>query len=185
MMDDDFNFLINGFLEATSRVEPHYFHLPVADQEDPSYRERVYCYELYHQLRLVLDHFPYRLNGEVDKGGHPLLRDEIGPRKPDFIVHIPGGMHRNLAVIEVKPVTSSLGNFREALRSLRSFLERARYFGAIALVYGPEDRGWANVFDDVLGDLAPRPVLLMQHEEAEEPAKIVRDLRQSRNIAVG
>ena len=186
-MEDEFDALVRGFIHATGSIEPHYFQLPIAGQEEPSYRERVYCYELYHQLRSLLDRdrFPYFLNGEVDKGGHPLLSNDIGPRKPDFIVHVPGGMRRNLAVIEVKPINSTLNDFREALRSLRSFLERAGYFGAIALVYGSGDgRGWATVFDDTLGDLAPKPVLLIQHEKAEQSATIVRDLRQSRNTAV-
>ena len=53
--------------EATARVAPDYFLLPVHGA--PSvYRERVYCYELYHQMRLLWPgDCPYRLNGEVDK----------------------------------------------------------------------------------------------------------------------
>jgi hypothetical protein len=188
-VEDEFDLLVRAFIAATGLIGPHYFLLPIAGQEGPSYRERVYCYELYHQLRSILERdrrLPYILNGEVDKSGHPLLLDEIGPRKPDFIVHVPRSMHGNLAVIEVKPITSTLDAFREALLSLRSFLERAQYFGAIALVYGRNDgRGWANIFDEMVGALTPKPILLLHHEEPEEQAKIVRDLRQSRDIVVG
>ena len=37
---------------AVSRIAHGYFQLPVADA-DALYRERVYCYELYHQLRCL------------------------------------------------------------------------------------------------------------------------------------
>jgi hypothetical protein len=60
--------------EATARIAPEYFLLPVYG--GPSvYRERVYCYELYHQIRLLWPgDCPYRLNGEVDKRAHPYFR---------------------------------------------------------------------------------------------------------------
>ena len=64
------------------------------------YQERVYCYELYHQLRC---RWPKGadcvLGGEVKKGGHPYLGS--GQRKPDFLVHAPGE-DRNYVVVEVK-----------------------------------------------------------------------------------
>ena len=37
--------------DATSGIEGNYFQLPIDGSEDPIYRERVYCYELYHQLK--------------------------------------------------------------------------------------------------------------------------------------
>ncbi len=184
-MEEDFNRFVDCLIHATALVGPHYFQLPIAGQEDPSYRERVYCYELYHQLRSILtDDFPYTLNGEVDKHGHPILRDEIGPRKPDFIVHIPGDVSRNLAVIEVKPITCAPGEFQDALRSLQGFVQRANYIGAIALVYGRKDRnevGWMEGFQAILGDLGARPVLLLRHEGPGEAARIVRDMRMPKN----
>ncbi len=54
--------------EATSAIEADYFRLPI-DGGIPVFRERVYCYELYHQMR---SRWPprsqcrYLLNGEVD-----------------------------------------------------------------------------------------------------------------------
>lgn len=33
---------------------------------------------------------PYRLNGEIDKGGHPYFTNDRGEPKPDFFVHVPG-----------------------------------------------------------------------------------------------
>jgi hypothetical protein len=61
---------------ASSQLGRHYFQLPVAgsDAEEAEYRERVYCYELYHRWRCHwAEGFPYSLCGEVDKQGHPLI----------------------------------------------------------------------------------------------------------------
>lgn len=55
--------------EATSRIDGMYMRLPV-DGGEAQLRERVYCYELYHQLRCLWPHgCEYALNGEVDKRG--------------------------------------------------------------------------------------------------------------------
>ena len=66
----------NIFKEATKNISREFYQLPVAGKEDPIYRERVYCYELYHQLRsLWPTETEYTLSGEVDKSGHPLIRN--------------------------------------------------------------------------------------------------------------
>src|SRR5882757_9488666 len=96
---------------ATASIEPGYFHLNV-DGGDPVYRERVYCYELYHQMRMRWPKdTPFYLNGEIDKAAHPILT-EIGAdfAKPDLLVHRPGYMSGNYAIVEVKsPGASSAG----------------------------------------------------------------------------
>ena len=96
------------FEAATAAIDPDYFLLPVSGREHPIYRERVYCYELYHQIRV---RWPgdtrHTLAGEIDKSGHPLIRGNgLDNCKPDFLVHLPGEMEGNYAAIEVKPVTA-------------------------------------------------------------------------------
>lgn len=121
---------------AAARIGPEYFQLPIADA-DAVYRERVYCYELYHQLRCVWDGFPFSLGGEVDKGGHPHFQN--GPyahAKPDLLVHVPGNMDRNLACVEVKPAGRPVAEFSADLRKLTWFCHHANYFCGIFLVYG-------------------------------------------------
>ena len=57
--------------DATAAIGDEYFLLPI-ERADPVNRERVYCYELYHQMRLLWPKGSvYRLNAEVDKVGHP------------------------------------------------------------------------------------------------------------------
>src|SRR5215469_14219077 len=129
MMRKDFGFFVEVLRRSTASLEAHYFQVPVAELEDPIYRERVYCYELYHQLRCNLAGARgYVLAGEVDKTGHPVIHHVIGPYKPDFIIQEPGHMERNLAVVEVKPANASLAEFKEDLQHLRQFLDDARYF---------------------------------------------------------
>jgi hypothetical protein len=48
---------VEQFLElltrATARLDDPYFALPIDGQVHPEFRERVYAYELYHQLRTI------------------------------------------------------------------------------------------------------------------------------------
>ena len=88
---DIINF-INQLKEAGKKIEKHYFQLDVACSEEPIFRERVYCYELYHRLRCELaggckpdDSYPYKLDGEVDKAGHPIVHPNLGSVKPDLL----------------------------------------------------------------------------------------------------
>jgi hypothetical protein len=71
-MRQDLDLLRSLLANATARIAPDYFLLPVADVDggEPlvQYRERVYAYELYHQLRLTWpDQWPYSLASEIDK----------------------------------------------------------------------------------------------------------------------
>lgn len=123
---------------ATQGVAEHYFQLPVAGKENPSYRERVYCYELYHQLRL---RWPagsdFSLAGEVDKRGHPLVRGNgLDSIKPDMLVHMPGNMGANYAAIEVKSVLADAAGLAKDLRTLTAFRRHGEYGRAIFLIYG-------------------------------------------------
>ena len=137
-MKKDFECFIKALIEATRRIDdPHYFKLEIAESI-PRFRERVYSYELYHQLRSVLGNdFRYKLDGEVDKRLHPVI---IGNKIPDIIVHVPGEMERNLAVIEVKSVEGAqrhnMKELRQDLEKLRFFINEGQYYRGIMLIYG-------------------------------------------------
>lgn len=123
---------------ATANVGENYFQLPIAGLEDSIYRERVYCYELYHQMRLQWPkESMYSLCGEIDKRGHPLVRGNgLDQLKPDYLVHVPGIMEENFAVIEVKPVNCLVRGITKDIATLISFVESAGYRRGILLVYG-------------------------------------------------
>ena len=153
-VEKDFKYFKKCLEEAGKRIDEHYFQLDVADSDELIYRERVYCYELYHQLRRVLEEgFPYKLNGEVDKAGHPIIRERLGHRKPDFIVHNPGGMDENLVVIEVKSIKGSerTDELENDVKTLRGFIDKAKYFRGIMLIYG-DDNG--NFPENIISKLS-------------------------------
>lgn len=126
--------------QATANISAEYFQLPV-DGGMPIYRERVYCYELYHQMRLLWpkEGTTLRLNGEVDKKAHPVMSElDMHLAIPDLLVHGPGYMARNFAVIEVKPQTASTPGIEKDVRTLSEFRRFAGYERAIYLHYGRE-----------------------------------------------
>ena len=61
---------------ATAAIADEYFLLPGANHDGRAtlvkYRERVYAYELYHQLRCNWQRWPFSLGGEIDKTQHPV-----------------------------------------------------------------------------------------------------------------
>jgi hypothetical protein len=117
---------------ATRQIQAEYFLLPIHGAPAQR-RERVYCYELYHQMRTLWPKgTQWLLNGEVDKGGHPQFANE-GALKPDFLVHVPGE-NRNFAALEVKARVSAHG-LRKDLNTLQQFRAR-QYARCILLVYG-------------------------------------------------
>lgn len=120
--------------DATAAIAPEYFLLPIHGA-DPVYRERVYCYELYHQMRRL---WPvgslYRLNGEVDKRAHPYFQDG-GQPKPDLLVHQPG-TGENYGVIEVKSARAIAREIDKDLGTLTLFRTDLGYQRAIYLIYG-------------------------------------------------
>lgn len=166
--------MIERFLElliaATAKIPPHYFYLPVAGQEDTIYRERVYCYELYHQLRKLLDVdrelARYTLSGEIDKRAHPIIERLCAP---DFVFHVPGEMD-NLAIIEVKAVIANQGEIGTDFEKLNYFVSAGvGYRTGIHLVYGDDDRAFERVKDLYRKANHPR-LQLIWHRGPGEPA---------------
>jgi hypothetical protein len=124
--------------EATARIAPNFFNLPI-DGSGPIYRERVYCYELYHQLRCLWpEDTDFVLNGEIDKRGHPIIR-RLGAdlSVPDFLIHVPGYMARNHAILEVKPSDNATPRgIEKDLRTLSTFQAVVGYERGLYLFYG-------------------------------------------------
>jgi hypothetical protein len=138
-MKEDFEIFKAMLQRAAANIGHPYFLLPVAGAAEPIYRERVYCYELYHQLRVIWKEWDFSLCGEIDKSGHGEFSDGSYPHaKPDYLVHRAGDMERNLACVEVKPCVRPWNEFREDLRQLTWFCRNARYHRGVFLIYGTE-----------------------------------------------
>ena len=171
---------VDGFTEllriATSQIEHAFFHIEL-DGGMPVYRERVYCYELYHQLRLQWPaSSPFRLNGELDKSAHPILKFMGADyAKPDLLVHTPGHMGGNDTIIEVKSSTASRKGIKKDLNTLGLFRTAVGYQRAIYLVYGYEaEQTIARVraVAHKIGGLPP--IELWVHAVPGEPASEVQ-----------
>ncbi|OGO23112.1 MAG: hypothetical protein A2Z28_01810 [Chloroflexi bacterium RBG_16_51_9] len=164
----DFKCFLEQLISATAKIESKYFHFPVAGAESTIYRERVYCYELYHQLRCTLgNEFPYTLDGEVDKKAHKIIE---GNKKPDFIVHTLGIMEENLAVIEVKSKDAETQNIKVDIDKLIEFLKY--YYRAIMLIYGDDENKVKSTRNEI--DSLPEhseSILLLWHKEPGKPAE--------------
>lgn len=141
-------------IAATGLVEAVYFDLPYNDGDGvaTAHRERVYCYELYHQLRDAWDEAvdgatwsaeDYLLNGELCKQRVPLFRRHGLERSPDLLVHVPTTNASNLVVLEVKSTSGILNGKRKHVRkdldTLARFIESAQYVRGLYLVYGADD----------------------------------------------
>ncbi len=157
---------------ATAGIEPMYFRLNI-DGGDPVNRERVYCYELYHQMRRRWPNASeFYLNGEIDKAAHPILR-RLGAanRKPDLLIHRPGYMSGNYAIVEVKHCRTSPQGIAKDLRTLTLFRSTVGYERAIYLVYGNQ----CEITADRIANVAARmggttPIELWLHRGVGEPA---------------
>jgi hypothetical protein len=134
--------------------------LPVAGS-DPQYRERVYCYELYHQTRCQWDpNFEFSLCGEIDKRNHEYVRGKhLHNIKPDFLIHRPGQMDSasNLLAIEVKPAVAYEEQMRADLRKLTALRrdltnahnEPANYNHAFFWIYGLPIEAWPGIRSEI------------------------------------
>lgn len=87
---------------ALVNIDSLYLKLPTSYKRAGITRERIFCYEFYHQMRLIqsIDD-PLYIHGEIDKRGHILFLPEHRTN-PDFVVHHPSKMPENAIVIEVK-----------------------------------------------------------------------------------
>ena len=176
-MQEELAMVTEWLLCASSHVGHDYFQLPVAGKEGPDYRERVYCYELYHRWRCHWpETFRFSLSGEVDKKGHPLIR---GEDKPDFLVHAPGHMS-NLLIVEVKPKNAEAPRMAEDLKKLTKFRRDlppqdgmpGNYAAAYFWVYGLSAAEWRELRVRVIsatgnsGEFDPGLVSCFIHEQA-------------------
>lgn len=124
--------------DALTRVGPDYYLLPTTYRPRGITRERIYCYELYHQIRLLMrPHHTLSLHGEIDKRGH--VDFAVADRaNPDFVFHIPGTHTDNTLVIEVKGAVAD-GYRRKILkdfRTLLAFTSRYHYQAGLFVLFG-------------------------------------------------
>ena len=173
MEEKYFQFFLKCLKKAIKKIDTHYIQLSVADSDEPIYRERVYCYELYHQLRCILgDAFPYKLDGELDKKSHICYPNG---EKPDFVIHIPGKMEQNLVVIEVKKVLvkDHIKELRKDFDKLKMFISNDNYYRAIMLIYGNVNGDLPQNIKKEIESVRGEHILVLWHYELTKEPKII------------
>ena len=169
-MCTDLNTLI---YESTGAIVDYYFELPTADGSN-RWRERHYTYELYHQMRkLWPDDCPLFISGEIDKARHNRFRElGVGELKPDLLIHKPGTMKNNYAVIEVKSQNATRYGIDNDKKKLKIFKKKIGYSWAIYLIFGRELPGELQEFTSDYIDL-------WWHKSSGEPAEHINFSQQN------
>jgi hypothetical protein len=124
-------------IKAIKNVDPSYQRVRVTDSESDTdtheiARERVFCYELYHQLRLLLGESNRDVNGEIDKSGHRIIRENFNP---DIVIHKQGSMDHNELVLEAK-IKWRPDEVKKDFRTLYKMTECYRYKIGVFLYIG-------------------------------------------------
>lgn len=124
------------FIHALNNVEKEYYMIKTT--YGAIVRERVFCYELYHQMRMIQDKYELTnisLSAEIDKRGHDGFKRQ-DQKNPDFIFHQYGTFKKNEIVIEVKG-TLVRGIFKD-FETLNLYCKRYRYKHAYFILYNSD-----------------------------------------------
>ena len=126
--------IVDIIADAAKKVPEKYLKLETTYEPSGIVRERVFCYELYHQIRLILgDSETLTLNGEIDKSGHKDF-DKGDQKNPDFVFHIPGEHKGNTIVMEVKGKVVK-DDIDKDFKTITTFISKYSYKSGIFLLY--------------------------------------------------
>lgn len=168
--------ILQALTAASRQIGGEHFLLPIAHRDRPIKRERVYCYELYHQLRLALHHLPLTLTGEPDKRGHP----DFPNINPDFILHTPGHHANNTAVVEVE-CRLSKAHLAKDLKNLKIMRSKG-YQTLVLLLFAVRKVPWSHLeLAAVETGIDLGEIVVLLHQAAGEPA--TREHPPARNTA--
>jgi len=179
-MENDFDYFVEQFKKAITMIDEKYISVSMYQLPGKRYRERVYCYELYHQLRKLLDDdYEYMLDGELDKKAHPIIEKNIGAKIPDFVVHYRSYMEHNLVIIEVKSIKNikdNISNLEKDVDKIIDFIEEAEYNYGIILIYS---NGFDHLTDNIVKAFKKKTeeyskkIFLLWHPEPEVEPVII------------
>lgn len=173
-VNDSWGVFRKALVESIAAIDREYFSVD-RYAATPTWRQRVYCYELYHNLRCALGNgFPYVLHGEIDKRGHAWVKSVLGYEpNPDFVVHA-AGTQGGLAVVEVEPADCDVGAATEDVKKLRDFVTEVDYHTGILLLVGrvPVKRQVRSLIAEIERQ-EPRLLILHHAAAATKPQVLV------------
>ena len=139
-MDEKIESFVEMIKGSLDNVGDEYYKITTTYESSGIVRERVFCYELYHQMRSVQSArglTDVQIHGEIDKSGH-IAFDRNSRKNPDFVFHVPGMMKGNAIVVEVKGKIE--GNYQEGVYkdivTLSKFTNNKHYYhSGILIIY--------------------------------------------------
>ncbi len=151
---DDFVKLV---YDAMRNVSKEFFEIEIAKGIEEKRRERVYCYELYHQIRSLQEKNnlnDFTVNAEIDKRGHSIITENFNP---DIVIHQQGDMV-NYIVVEVK-VTLNAEGIAKDFNTIITMLEKYKYQYGIFILTGSSLQDFKHYFiNNVLNRLEKNQV---------------------------
>ncbi|OPY34233.1 MAG: hypothetical protein A4E32_00505 [Methanomassiliicoccales archaeon PtaU1.Bin124] len=163
-------------------IDPHYFKVKWHDNST-QYWERVYCYELYHCMRKIIEErykgttFTYKLDGEHDKTGYAVTEELCKNAKPDFLFQNPQSSD-NLAIVEVKALKNSRNWMKHDVDKIIAFMNdpELQYRVGIMLIYGGNENAAECMkakFDNYVKTESNKDIFLMWHYGENSIPKII------------
>lgn len=161
--------LPNSYLKliytAMGKIKSDYFFVAETGRRLPIARERVYCYELYHQMRCLEGAQPMEdgavncvINGEIDKSGHPIIKENFNP---DFVIHCQGEMSKNLCVVEVKTKYNKAGVEKD-FNTIKCMMHCYHYTFGVFIITGETIKTFKAKLDTGLLESIPK---IVDHSE--------------------
>lgn len=132
--------------DAMRNVSKEFFEIEIAEDVKEKRRERVYCYELYHQIRSLQEkkHLKdFTVNAEIDKRGHSIITENFNP---DIVIHQQGDMV-NYIVVEVK-VTLNAEGIAKDFNTIITMLEKYKYQYGIFILTGSSLERFKKIFKE-------------------------------------
>lgn len=138
-------------------IGQEYFKLTTTYEPSGIVRERVFCYELYHQIRLNMrTDYALSLNGEIDKRGHVDFRP-TDQKNPDFVFHVPGTHEGNTLIVEVKGTLTRHKEIIQDFSTILRFVKNYQYQAGIFILYNHSLQELAADLRKGLRELASDP----------------------------
>jgi len=159
--------------DAITHVAPEYFNLKTTYEPSGIVRERVFCYELYHQIQCRMSPcHRLSLNGKMHKSGH-IDFDRTDRKNPDFVFHIPGTHEQNTLIIEVKGTLKYRQKIMGNFQTLLTFISKYRYKAGVFILYNHSIAELITAVGEKFKELAPLPgadsVHILTIKEARSP----------------
>jgi hypothetical protein len=142
--------IIDLIQEAANKVPKSYLKVPTRSNPAGIVRERVFCYELYHQMRLGQGSEPFFvINGEIDNRGILEFRKE-NRKNPDFIFYANHNIGLDTIAMEVKGKISSKGKIIEDFEKLLNWIYHEEYEFGVFLLYNYSLTEFVNIVGDLI-----------------------------------